>query len=57
MTGYTDEQLTNAEKKVESVFCNTAEKECLCPRNREAGLCSDCQPFLALRNYYLEEVG
>lgn len=39
-----------AELKAEQALC---EKGCLCPVWKEQGFCSDCDVFLALREYYI----
>lgn len=42
-----------AEELAEKELCNV---KCLCPTLKESGLCSGCEVFMALREYYKEEI-
>lgn len=48
-----DKVYDKAEEMAEKVLC-TGDK-CVCPKIKEAGLCSGCDVFMALRDYYAEE--
>lgn len=48
-----DKVYDKAEEMAEKVLC-TGDK-CVCPKIKEAGLCSGCDVFVALRDYYAEE--
>lgn len=41
-----------AEEKAEKELCN---KKCLCPNWKDAGLCSSCDVFMGLREYYASQ--
>lgn len=41
-----------AEEMAEKALCNI---KCLCPKLKEAGICSNCGVFTSLRDYYVEE--
>lgn len=42
-----------AEELAEKELC---EVKCLCPKLKEQGLCSGCEVFTALREYYKQEI-
>lgn len=42
-----------AEELAEKELC---EVKCLCPALKESGLCSSCEVFMALREYYKQEI-
>lgn len=42
-----------AEEKAETALCKV---KCLCPALKEAGICSQCEVFFALREYYVQEL-
>ena len=41
-----------AEEMAEKALCNV---KCLCPKLKEAGICSQCDVFTSLRDYYANE--
>lgn len=51
----TEEEFYGAlEDLTEKALCN---QKCLCPTLKESGLCSGCEVFMALRDYYKQESG
>lgn len=48
-----EELLKRAEELAESEICKI---KCLCPDLKEEGLCSGCEVFLALRDYYIQKL-
>lgn len=48
-----EEIYNKAEELAEKELC---EVKCLCPTLKEQGLCSSCEVFMALREYYKEEI-
>lgn len=47
-----EELYDKAEKMAEEAICNV---KCLCPKLKAAGLCSGCEVFTSLRDYYAQE--
>lgn len=48
-----EEIYDKAEELAEKELCDV---KCLCPTLKESGLCSGCEVFMALREYYKEEI-
>lgn len=48
-----EEVLDRAEELAEDTLCKV---KCLCPAWKAAGLCSDCNVFFGLRDYYAEQI-
>ena len=48
-----EEVINRAEELAEAALCNV---KCLCPARKAAGLCSDCDVFFGLRDYYVEQI-